>query len=155
MTTWEREGIWPVAFLADKAVPREAEATSAIITSHPPPCRQFRPWSTRHWASLRCLCLATTEACSARGVIYCASVQERFLQKEGPYKRPGGTTPVSVRPSIAQPPPVPRCGRMSLPRARLSSPREGSCRRRAEQAGERRKGNRTPQNVCPVMHSAL
>lgn len=67
----------------------------------------------------------------------------------------GGDNWLSMMLHIAQPLPVTRCGRMSLPRARLFSLREMSCRCSAEQAGERRKGNQTPQNICPILHSVL
>lgn len=60
-----------------------------------------------------------------------------------------GNTPLSTVLFIAQPLPVTRCGRMSLLRARLSSLRERSYCCSAEQAGERREGNRTPRNICP------
>ena len=68
----------------------------------------------------------------------------------------GGDVPWSKMLRIAQPRPATRRGRMSPQRARLdSSLRETSCRRGAEQAAERRKGNQAPWNSCPLLQGPV
>lgn len=89
-------------------------------------------------------------------MIYCAFLQELFFQKETQYKRPGGTTPLSMMLCIAQPLLVTRCGRDVTSKSWAFQPKRNELplSHRASRREKKEKPNhRTSVQFCTVYYN--